>query len=127
MTKPSAPSAAPSPAWFDFKQSLKPATVVWLGIAGAALFVGAWQWLGVSGQVPRQLFPPPTDVGAALWRLLSEANFAADIWASLVRIMVSFALAAAIAPQLAELAAAYTHVFGPSTTFGKDLMPRVAA
>jgi electron transfer flavoprotein alpha subunit len=39
----------------------------------------------------------------------------------------SNALAAAIAPQLAELAAAYTHVFGPSTTFGKDLMPRVAA
>ena len=37
------------------------------------------------------------------------------------------ALAALIAPQLAELAAGYTHVFGPSTTFGKDLMPRVAA
>lgn len=37
------------------------------------------------------------------------------------------ALAAQIAPQLAELAAGYTHVFGPSTTFGKDLMPRVAA
>jgi electron transfer flavoprotein alpha subunit len=36
------------------------------------------------------------------------------------------ALAALIAPQLAELAAGYTHVFGPSTTFGKDLMPRVA-
>jgi electron transfer flavoprotein alpha subunit len=37
------------------------------------------------------------------------------------------AIAAAIAPQLAELAAGYSHVFGPSTTFGKDLMPRVAA
>jgi electron transfer flavoprotein alpha subunit len=36
-------------------------------------------------------------------------------------------LASAIAPQLAELAAGYSHVFGPSTTFGKDLMPRVAA
>jgi len=36
-------------------------------------------------------------------------------------------LAAVIAPQVAELAAAFTHVFGPSTTFGKDLMPRVAA
>jgi electron transfer flavoprotein alpha subunit len=37
------------------------------------------------------------------------------------------ALAATIAPQLAEIAAGYTHVFGPSTTFGKDLMPRAAA
>jgi electron transfer flavoprotein alpha subunit len=37
------------------------------------------------------------------------------------------ALAAVLAPQLCELAANYTHVFGPSTTFGKDLMPRLAA
>ncbi|HEY0801358.1 MAG TPA: FAD-binding protein, partial [Steroidobacteraceae bacterium] len=36
-------------------------------------------------------------------------------------------LAALFAPQLAALAADYTHVFGPSTSFGKDLMPRVAA
>ena len=36
-------------------------------------------------------------------------------------------LAAVLAPQVAKLAAGYTHVFGPSTTFGKDVMPRVAA
>jgi len=36
-------------------------------------------------------------------------------------------LAAVLAPQAAKLAVGYTHVFGPSTTFGKDLMPRVAA
>lgn len=37
------------------------------------------------------------------------------------------AIAQVLAPQIAELAKNYTHVFGPSTTFGKDLMPCVAA
>ena len=37
------------------------------------------------------------------------------------------ALAAPFAPQVAALAADFTHVFGPSTSFGKDLTPRVAA
>jgi electron transfer flavoprotein alpha subunit len=37
------------------------------------------------------------------------------------------ALAAVLAPELAKLAEGYGIVLGPSTTFGKDLMPRVAA
>ena len=37
------------------------------------------------------------------------------------------AIAQVLAPQVAALAVGYTHVFGPSTTFGKDLMPAVAA
>jgi electron transfer flavoprotein alpha subunit len=36
-------------------------------------------------------------------------------------------LAAVLAPQIAKLAAAYSHVLAPSTTFGKDVLPRAAA
>ncbi len=37
------------------------------------------------------------------------------------------AIAQMLAPQIAQAADGYSHVFGPSTTFGKDLMPCVAA
>lgn len=37
------------------------------------------------------------------------------------------AIAQVLAPQIAKLATGYTHVFAPSTTFGKDLLPCVAA
>jgi electron transfer flavoprotein alpha subunit len=36
-------------------------------------------------------------------------------------------IGAVLAPQVVALAANYTHIFGASTTQGKDLMPRVAA
>ncbi|HEX9474243.1 MAG TPA: electron transfer flavoprotein subunit alpha/FixB family protein [Steroidobacteraceae bacterium] len=36
-------------------------------------------------------------------------------------------LAAVLAPQVVKLAAGYDYVLGPANTFGKDLLPRVAA
>ena len=36
-------------------------------------------------------------------------------------------MAAVLAPQIAAIAKDFSHVLGPATTFGKDLMPRVAA
>lgn len=120
MSTPAASRTTQSQPWFDFKQSLSPGTVLWLGITGAMVFLGLWQWLGLSGKVPRQLFPPPTDVAMALWRLLTEANFAADIWASLARILVSFGMAAAIALPLGLLMGSFAGV-------GAFLNPLVSA
>jgi electron transfer flavoprotein alpha subunit len=37
------------------------------------------------------------------------------------------ALAAVLAPRIVAMADGYDYILGPSTTFGKDLMPRVAA
>ena len=37
------------------------------------------------------------------------------------------AVTAVLAPQVAAIAGDYSYIFGPSTTFGRDLMPHVAA
>ncbi|HNP36442.1 MAG TPA: FAD-binding protein [Woeseiaceae bacterium] len=38
-----------------------------------------------------------------------------------------YTLAATLAPQVVAIGRDYDYLFGPSTTFGKDLMPRIAA
>ncbi|MGC1550844.1 MAG: FAD-binding protein [Rhodanobacter sp.] len=46
---------------------------------------------------------------------------------TVVRAENAHPLAAILAPQIAKAATGYSHVFAPSTTFGKDVAPRVAA
>ncbi|GLQ92631.1 electron transfer flavoprotein subunit alpha/FixB family protein [Dyella acidisoli] len=46
---------------------------------------------------------------------------------TIARVENAHPLAAILAPQIAKAAAGYSHVLAPSTTFGKDVAPRVAA
>ncbi len=62
------------------------------------------------------------DIAAAAGRIESVARVVV-----VDRVDNAAPLAAVLAPQIAALADGYDYVFGPSTTFGKDLMPRVAA
>jgi electron transfer flavoprotein alpha subunit len=63
---------------------------------------------------------------------ISIANEAAQL-NSVIKVLLvdsaanQYPLAAVIAPQLVAMSSGYSHLLGPSTTFGKDLMPRVAA
>ena len=61
------------------------------------------------------MFPQPEDIEA---HLVGQFH---------LRHEFTQALAAVIAPAVVSVAGDYSHVFGPSTTFGKDLMPCVAA
>jgi electron transfer flavoprotein alpha subunit len=78
------------------------------------------------------------DIGGEIDLVVSGADVAAVAAASarlagVTRVLTidsevhAHALAAVLAPQLAGLAANYTHVLAPSSTFGKDLLPRLAA
>ena len=66
--------------------------------------------------------------GQGLDAIAQQAGELAGV--SRVRVMedasLAPALASRLAPEVAALSEEYTHVFAPSTTFGRDLLPRVA-
>ncbi len=78
-----------------------------LGAVAWVLFVVGWHVAANSGLAPERLFPGPVQVVEALWRLFAQHQFAADVWASIVRIFASFALAVAIALPLGLLMGAF--------------------
>ena len=90
-------------AWgraFAFRARLPLAATLALGFGAWLVFLLGWQFLATSGVAESALLPSPAKVLAALWDLLTERGFGMDILQSLKRILVSFALALAIALPL---------------------------
>ncbi|SFL93038.1 NitT/TauT family transport system permease protein [Halopseudomonas pachastrellae] len=95
---------------FEFKQPVAPSTKVVLGIAAWCLLLLGWHWAATWGGEVSPLFPGPLQVLGALRELFFERGFASDVWSSLTRIGISFALAALIAIPLGVLMGSFASV-----------------
>lgn len=73
----------------------RPLTVV-LGFSFAALIVGLWALLSYGGVVSTLFLPSPSKTARAAWDMYVHEGFAHDVWASTYRILIGFAVSAAI-------------------------------
>ena len=110
------PNSAPAPAkarrqrWFEY---LKPIPLVWsvsLGVAVWVIFFGLWELAAAKGWVNTLFMPPPHRVLSTLYIMLTERGFLTDIGISIYRILVSFALACAVAIPLGILMGSFKAV-----------------
>jgi NitT/TauT family transport system permease protein len=67
-----------------------------LGVLGFVVVVAIWSLLSYGGVYDEFFLPSPTKVAEAGYELFAHQDFAYDVWASTFRIVVGFALSAAI-------------------------------
>lgn len=96
--------------WFGFKQSISRTETIVLGALVWALFFGLWEVATRVGWVNTLLVPPPEAAFFAGIRLLVEQSFLVDIGHSVLRVVVSFILAAAVAVPLGILMGSFRRV-----------------
>jgi NitT/TauT family transport system permease protein len=84
----------------SFTRSLDTPSIFLLGTVAWALFFAGWYFAVYEGAVPAILLPAPDHIIRSSINMLSSEGFAGDVWASIVRIFVSFALTSLIAVPL---------------------------
>ena len=110
FANPFSVAGAPAqPGMFQIYRPVSGTTNFVLGLAGVLAFLVLWQLLHVMEVFPPRLLPGPWDVVSALTRML-QAGFADDILQSVIRITISFTLAAALAVFLGLLIGSFAAV-----------------
>lgn len=104
----------------SFTRSLSSTSIILLGIAAWALFLAGWYSAVYKGAVPSILLPAPDRIIISAISMFSSEGFASDVWASIVRIFVSFALTSLIAIPLGI-------IMGSLKTFEAFFNPFVSA
>jgi NitT/TauT family transport system permease protein len=104
------PLTRPKAVRIAFQRPVSVTQRILLGTAAWVVFLGLWQYAATADLAPQRLFPPPTQVVAALEKLFLEQGFHADVLASLRRVAISFLIAFAFALPLGLLMGAFPMV-----------------
>jgi NitT/TauT family transport system permease protein len=78
------------------KEPIPRGLAIALGTSAFALVLAVWSVLTYGGIVQPLFLPSPGAVASAGWEMFAHENFAADVWASFLRIVIGFLLASAI-------------------------------
>lgn len=96
--------------WFEYHKPIPLARTLVLGIAVWVIFFGLWEVAAARGWINTLFMPPPHRVLSTLHTMIVERGFLYDIGVSIYRILVSFALACAIAIPLGILMGSFRSV-----------------
>jgi len=107
MAKSTARTERVTKALFSLRGELTHPTTVALAIFAFAILLGAWSLATAVQILPPQYLPSPLAIVDALVRMFVQFDFANDIWISVVRVAVAFAIAAAMAIPLGILMSTY--------------------
>ncbi len=78
-----------------------------LAVVAFVGFLALWYLIAYFEVMPQRFLPVPDAVIGALWRMSVEGDFLSDIWVSIARVMVAFALSVAMALPLGILMSSY--------------------
>lgn len=92
------------------KESIPVGLSVAASVASFVLLILGWAALTYTGLVGALFLPTPSSVVASLWQMTVGQGFLADVWASLYRIMIGYALAVALAVPLGIAMGSYSVV-----------------
>lgn len=96
--------------WFEFKRPIPRSATISLGIAVWVIFFALWEAAVALEWVNALFMPSPHKVLTGLYSLLTEDVFIYDVGVSIYRIVVSFALACAVAIPLGILMGSFRRI-----------------
>jgi NitT/TauT family transport system permease protein len=96
---------------FTLRSRLSRPTEIGLGVLAFVFLLAVWAIVVATSSIKPQYMPSLLSIGEALYSLFVDFNFAADIYISVVRVAIAFAIAAVMAIPIGILMGSY-RVFG---------------